>query len=43
MKRVQFEIPQVRTARLRLGATHQGPIDFLGSQALVFKHPPAGA
>jgi len=27
----------------RLGATNQGPIDFLGGQALVFRHPPAGA
>ena len=27
----------------RLGASKQGPIDFLGGQALVFMHPPAGA
>jgi RimJ/RimL family protein N-acetyltransferase len=35
----------VRSIRLaeRLGATNQGPLEFLGSQALVFKHPPAGA
>ena len=27
----------------RLGAHDEGPIDFLGSQALLFRHPPAGA
>jgi RimJ/RimL family protein N-acetyltransferase len=27
----------------RLAATNEGPIDFLGGQALVFRHPPAGA
>ena len=27
----------------RLGAVNTGPIEFLGGQALVFRHPPAGA
>ena len=27
----------------RLGARNEGPIDFMGSQALVFRHPAAGA
>ena len=43
-------ISMIREANLRsialaerLGATNQGPIDFLGGQALVFRHPSAGA
>lgn len=27
----------------RLGARNEGPIEFLGSQALLFRHPLAGA
>lgn len=27
----------------RLGAINMGPIEFLGSQALLFRHPPAGS
>ncbi len=37
--------PNLRSIRLagRLGAINEGPIEFLGGTALVFRHPPAGA